>query len=48
MIGGFECMCSLGTSGPNCEKEMAVYEPSFTTEGAYIAYPSPSKAALRK
>ena len=48
MVGGFECQCPLGTSGSNCEKEMVVYEPAFTAEGSYIAYPSPSKAALRK
>ena len=47
MAGGFDCLCPLGKSGMNCEKEIVIYEPSFT-EGSFIAYPTPHKNALRK
>lgn len=48
VASGFECFCPLGKTGMNCEKEIVVYEPAFTTEGSFIAYPNPSKSALRK
>lgn len=44
---GFDCMCPFGKSGMNCEKDIVIYEPSFS-EGSFAAYPGPSKSVLKK
>jgi len=43
--GGFECYCPFGKTGVHCERDVVIYEPSFSGN-SYLSYPTPK--ALKK
>lgn len=38
--GGFNCYCPFGKAGMRCDRDVQIYEPSFSGD-SYLSYPTP-------